>query len=148
MASAPQIRMESSKVHLIASLLTAAISLLQDAVSPPPSAPSEATTTEKPPRTKRPRAVANGKDSEYAEGNGSGGVVVPIGPLLRSPVDPSKEYDLKFAAKYLNISGQTLRKRIDTGAITAEKKGNGRGAWYITGEEIIRFSNSTIGDDQ
>lgn len=148
MASAPDVRMESSKVNLIAQLLTAAISLLQDAVNPPSLLE---TTPIKQPRGKR-RATAHGTNSKNGEDHEDdvpslGGVVVPIGPLLRSPVDPNKEYDLKFAAKYLNKSGQTIRKWIESKDLRAEKKGNGRGAWYITGEEIIRFSNSTTGED-
>lgn len=146
MASGPQFRMESEKVNLITQLLTTAISLLLDAVNP---ASLETTPVPvKNPRNKRHRAPAtNGKGEDY-EGNGNG-TVVSITPLLRSPIDPNKEYDLAFVAKYLHMGTQTLRKRIKDNALTAEKKGNGRGMWVVTGEELIRFSNSEqIGDDQ
>jgi len=146
MASGQEIRMEASKVNLITQLLTAALSMLQDAVVI--TQPSIQTT--KPARRKRDPARTNGKNAEDHDADKSryGGTVVPIGPLLRSPIDSDKEYPLDFVAKYLDVSGQTVRKRINDGSLTAEKRGNGRGAWYITGEELIRFSNlSTTGDD-
>lgn len=147
MTSGPEVRIEARKVDLITQLLTAALSIFRDAIdaSQPVLEPPI-----KHPRSKRQREASTRSANKNGEYDGYGGTVIPIGPLLRSPIEPEKKYDLKFAAKYLDIGAQTIRRRIKEETLIAERKGNGRrSAWFITGEELIRFSNSlTTGEDQ
>lgn len=149
MASGREVRMmESSKIDLLTQLLAACVSLLQDAVIQDPAVSQIPTQR---PRSKRHKSpdLANGKAEDDDNPEDRRGVVVPIGPLLRQPINPDEEYDLHFVADYLHVGEQTVRKRIRDKVIKAELKGEGRGKWLITGEEIIRHSKSmSNGEDQ
>jgi hypothetical protein len=64
-----------------------------------------------------------------------------LGALMRSPIDPDKDYNLHFVAKQLGKSTASVRKMVNKGTIVAEKIGNGKGQFFVNGKELIKHTS-------
>jgi hypothetical protein len=74
----------------------------------------------------------------------SNGIGLGGGPLLNSPIDPDKEYDLHFVAKQLRKSTASVRKMVNAGKIEADKKGNGKGQFFVKGRELLKHTSTMV----
>lgn len=73
--------------------------------------------------------------------NGAG---IPGRPLVTPPIDPEEDYDLHFVAKQLGKSTASVRKMVNAGKIEADKKGNGKGQFFVKGSELIKHTSSML----
>lgn len=127
------IRMESREgLLLLHQMLSTCVTLLGQLVHPEGGVPASA--GEAPALPHR----SNIKKSS-PKGNGA---LVGLGPLIPPPIKPEGDYSLQHVAEFLGKSVPTIRKKVNSGEIEAERKGPGSKAqFFVKGSELIRHSS-------
>ena len=128
------IRLESREgLLLLHQMLSTCVTLLGQLVHPEGDAPagsaSEASTLPHRSNKKNSSPKNNGTDT------------AGLGALLEAPIKPDGSYSLQRVAQFLGKSVPTIRKKVIAGTIEAEKRGPGKGQFFVKGSEVIRHSS-------
>lgn len=140
MLDAHESRVEPQRLQLAVDLLAAALGILNHM--------KEATAVTTAPMNGSHKTTRRSSSNPPLPSTVPGGLVAlrPSQRIQSEAIDGEREYEVHEVAERLGVAAQTVRKMIDSDRLKAERRGNGRGRWYIPGAELLRYKHQA--DDQ